>query len=67
MSKNAIGTLFIIGFIFLTLILFWMTLTALFYVTVCFLFEFRFSLKIYFLLFFAIMLFRMFYPKNVFK
>jgi len=67
MSKNTIGTLFIIGFIFISLIVFWISLTAIIYLAVCFIFNFELSIKIYLLIFLAVILFRMFYPKNVFQ
>lgn len=67
MSANAIGTLIRIGFIATFVMLFWALLVLVVYLITVFLFNFDFSIGSYFVLFSLLILFRMFYPKNVFK
>ncbi|MDN5108270.1 hypothetical protein PJV93_10290 [Aliarcobacter butzleri] len=66
MSKNSIGTVFRIILIFFSLVSFWLVTLALFYFLVSTIFNIEFSLKTYFILFSCFIIFRMFYPKNVF-
>ena len=66
MSINAIGTLFRIVMIFLTLICFWYVSVSLIYFGFTLLTSFEFSVQNSFILFGVFILFRMFYPKNVF-
>jgi hypothetical protein len=66
MSKNSIGTIFRIFLIFLSLVSFWLVTLAIFYLVISLIFSIEFSLKTYFILFSCFIIFRMFYPKNVF-
>lgn len=66
MSSNAIGTVFRIIGIFFSLITIWYIIVALAYFTVCFIGGFSFSLATSFILLGVFLVFRMFYPKNVF-
>ena len=67
MSKNAKGTIFRIILIFLSLIAFWFLILSTSYFLVSILFNLDFNLKICIVLFLCFIIFRMFYPKNVFK
>ncbi|WP_041654701.1 hypothetical protein [Arcobacter sp. L] len=66
MSKNSIGTIFRIFLIFLSLVSFWLVTLAIFYLVISLIFSIEFSFKTYFILFSCFIIFRMFYPKNVF-
>ena len=66
MSKNSIGTVFRIILIFFSLVCFWLLILAIFYFLISTVFNIELSLKTYFILFFCFIIFRMFYPKNVF-
>jgi len=66
MSKNSIGTIFRIVLIFFSLISFWLVTLAIFYFLVSTIFNIDINLKTYFILLFCFIIFRMFYPKNVF-
>lgn len=66
MSKNSIGTIFRIVLIFFSLVSFWLVTLAIFYFLVSTIFNIELSLKTYFILFSCFIIFRMFYPKNVF-
>jgi len=67
MSSNAIGTVFRIGLIFISLILIWLSPIILGYYLICLIFEIKFSFDVVFLLFMLCIFIRMFYPKNVFR
>jgi hypothetical protein len=67
MSSNAIGTIIRIMMIAMFLIGYWVVSVGIVYYIVCLLTSINFSFKIWSILFFVVMLFRMFYPKNVFK
>ncbi|WP_138625974.1 hypothetical protein [Aliarcobacter butzleri] len=66
MSKNSIGTVFRIVLIFFSLVSFWLLTLAIFYFLVSTIFNIDINLKTYFILFSCFIIFRMFYPKNVF-
>ena len=66
MSKNSIGTVFRIVLIFFSLVCFWLVTFAIFYFLVSTIFNIELNLKTYFILFSCFIIFRMFYPKNVF-
>ncbi|PUE66803.1 hypothetical protein B0175_05400 [Arcobacter lacus] len=66
MSKNSIGTIFRIVLIFFSLVSFWLVTLAIFYFLVSTIFNIDINLKTYFILLFCFIIFRMFYPKNVF-
>ncbi|MCG3702595.1 hypothetical protein [Aliarcobacter butzleri] len=66
MSKNSIGTVFRIILIFFSLVSFWLVILAIFYFLISIIFNIELSLKTYFILFSCFIIFRMFYPKNVF-
>jgi hypothetical protein len=67
MSNNAIGTVLRILFIFISLISIWMITSAIVYIALAYLFDFELSLRTYFISFAVIIIFKIFYPKNVFK
>lgn len=67
MSSNALGTLLRIGVIFISLFLLWFIPTMGVYYLICFVSGMEFSLQGSFYLFSLVILFRAFYPKNVFK
>lgn len=67
MSSNAIGTVIRIVGIFLTLTAFWYGSVAILYFISCLVFNLNFSFKITLLLFGSLLIFKMFYPKNVFR
>ena len=66
MSSNAIGPDFRIIGIFFSLIFIWYIIVALAYFTVCLIGGYSFSLATSFILLGVFLVFRMFYPKNVF-
>ena len=66
MSINALGTIIRIFGIFFSLLIFWYILVNISYILVCVLFGIEFSFQISLLLFSFIMIYRTFYPKNVF-
>ncbi len=66
MSSNALGTVFRIVLISLALLGFWSVGIAVVYYFVCLIFGFTFSFNIFVLLFFSVIIYRAFYPKNVF-
>ena len=67
MSSNTIGTITRILMIFFTLIFFWYFCINIFYVAFTYAFDIPFSFSISLGLFAIFLIFRMFYPKNVFK
>jgi len=66
MSINALGTIIRIFGIFFSLLIFWYILVNISYILICVLFSIEFSFQISLLLFSFIIIYRMFYPKNVF-
>lgn len=66
MSTNSIGTIIRITGIFFTLVGFWLLLVSLCYFLLCTVFSLEFSFTTDLLLFGIFLIFRMFYPKNVF-
>ena len=66
MSENAKGTVLRIIGIFFTLVFFWFIVVSSIYILFCLISGFRFSFGLNILLFTGFMVFRMFYPKNVF-
>ncbi len=66
MSSNALGTIFRIGLISLGLFCVWFFSIGFIYMIFSFILGFEFSFSIWILLFMGVMIFRMFYPKNVF-
>ena len=67
MSSNAIGTVFRIGLIFISLIFIWFTPIFIGYYLLSLVFGMTFSLSDALFIFTVVVLIRMFYPKNVFK
>jgi len=67
MSSNAIGTVFRIVLIFLSLIAIWLIPLTIIYYLIALVLGIGFSFLSVIYLFLGIMIFRMFYPKNVFK
>ena len=67
MSTNAIGTIFRIIGIFLSLIIFWYGTITLIYFIFCLIINVKFDFNLSFLLFGIFIVFRAFYPKNVFR
>ncbi len=67
MSQNSLGTVARVVMIFFSLIFFWYFLIALCYSAVVFIFGLEFSLFSLNILFALFIVFRMFYPKNVFR
>ena len=66
MSSNAIGTLFRIALIALGLFCVWFFSVGVIYFLATLLFGFEFSINFWIGIFLIVILFRMFYPKNVF-
>ncbi len=66
MSSNAIGTIIIAGLLLITLILGWFLFPALIYFLITLIFDLKFSLINVSYLFLGIIIFKSFYPKNVF-
>ncbi len=67
MSQNSIGTVTRIVLIFLSLIFFWYFLISVCYSGVVFILDLEFSFSGLNILFSLFIVFRMFYPKNVFR
>jgi len=67
MSSNAIGTVFRIGLIFISLILVWLLPIVIGYYLLALVFGMEFSFQVLFILFCLLIGVRMFYPKNVFS
>ncbi|MCD4758685.1 MAG: hypothetical protein K8R39_10460 [Arcobacteraceae bacterium] len=67
MSQNSIGTVARVVMIFFSLIFFWYFLIALCYSGVVLVFGLEFSFFSLNILFALFIVFRMFYPKNVFR
>lgn len=67
MSSNAFGTALRIFGIFCIVILFWFVLTNFFYFLAILFFDMTFSWSVAFSIFAIFVLFRSFYPKNVFR
>ena len=67
MSSNIYGTIFRILLIAISLILVWLVPILLFYYLFCLVMGISFSFNILFFIFALFILFRIFYPRNVFK
>lgn len=67
MISSYIGTIIRAFFILFSIVLFWYALISFIYIIGTYLVGFEFSLYILNSLFIVLILFRMFYPKNVFK
>ena len=66
MSSNTIGTIVIAGLLLITLILGWFLFSALIYFLITLILDLKFSLINVSYLFLGIIIFKAFYPKNVF-
>jgi hypothetical protein len=67
MSSNTLGTVFRITMIAFLLIGYWVISVGIVYFLASYLIGIEVSLKIFGLLLIGVMIFRMFYPKNVFN
>lgn len=66
MNINSIGTILKIGMIALSLIILWFLFSSVLYILAIIILGYSFDIKVLFSVFFLVILYRMFVPRNVF-